>query len=91
MQGLALSQAVWARMCAGTREDGTLIEANDPIWDSLKAAGTAAKSDPQLWLSQRDLYGDLADDVMFQTCFKDWLNLIWADGLEAALRTYIQG
>jgi mannitol 2-dehydrogenase len=30
VNGLALVEALWARMCAGTREDGTLIEPNDP-------------------------------------------------------------
>ncbi|KEJ88702.1 mannitol dehydrogenase [Sulfitobacter donghicola DSW-25 = KCTC 12864 = JCM 14565] len=91
MEGLALSQAIWARMCEGTREDGALIEANDPIWDALTLAAKAARSDPQVWLDQRDLYGDLADDAAFQSRFTHWLALIWADGLEAALRSYIQG
>lgn len=89
--GLALSQAIWARMCEGSREDGSVIEANDPIWDSLQAAAKSAKSDPQIWLNQRDLYGDLADDTAFQTRFSHWLTLIWKDGVEAALRSYIQG
>ncbi|CAN0605643.1 unnamed protein product, partial [Ectocarpus sp. 12 AP-2014] len=28
--GLALVEALWARMCFGTREDGSTIDANDP-------------------------------------------------------------
>lgn len=90
-EGLALSQAIWARMCAGTREDGTRIEPNDPIWDSLHAAAVAAKSDPQAWLNQRELYGDLADNTAFQSSFTHWLSLIWSDGIEVALRSFIQG
>ncbi|MBT8424118.1 MAG: mannitol dehydrogenase family protein, partial [Silicimonas sp.] len=35
--GLALAEALWARMCEGTREDGTTIAPNDPIWDKLTA------------------------------------------------------
>jgi mannitol 2-dehydrogenase len=31
-RGLALVEALWARMCAGTREDGTPLEPNDPLW-----------------------------------------------------------
>jgi len=89
--GLALSQAIWARICEGTREDGSVIEPNDPIWDSLNAAAKDAKADPLAWLNQRDLYGDLADNAAFQASFSHWLSLIWADGLEAALRTYVQG
>jgi mannitol 2-dehydrogenase len=78
-------------MCEGTREDGSVIEPNDPIWDSLNAVAKAAKADPLAWLNQRDLYGDLADNAAFQASFSHWLSLIWADGLEAALRTYVQG
>ena len=67
--GLALSQAIWSRMCEGTREDGSVIETNDPIWDSLNAVAKAAKADPLAWLNQRDLYGDLADNAAFQASF----------------------
>ena len=34
VQGLALVEALWARMCEGTREDGSVIEPNDPSWDN---------------------------------------------------------
>ncbi len=68
-----------------------MIEPNDPFWDKLNAAAKAASSDPQAWLNQRDLYGDLAEDTRFATAFTKWLQLIWEDGTEAALRTYIQG
>ncbi|MEO9827706.1 MAG: mannitol dehydrogenase family protein [Paracoccaceae bacterium] len=91
MDGLALLQAIWARMCEGTREDGTHIEPNDPIWDSLNAAAKGAKSDPQAWLDQRDLYGDLADDEAFKARFHYWLPMIYSKGLEAAIHSYLQG
>src|SRR5699024_2437111 len=32
VEGLALIESVWARMCFGTREDGSAIEPNDPLW-----------------------------------------------------------
>ena len=57
IEGLALVQALWARMCQGTREDGSLIEANDPIWDALNAVANIARTDPQAWLNQDNLYG----------------------------------
>lgn len=89
--GLALSQAIWARMCEGTREDGSKIEPNDPIWNSLAITAKLAKTAPQAWLEQRALYGDLAQSASFVTQFSDWLKLIWEDGLEAALCRYLQG
>ena len=89
--GLALSQAIWARMCEGTREDGSIIEPNDPIWDDLQAAAKAAKADPRAWLSQRNLYGDLADHTDFNQRFDHWLKMIWTTGLEDTLRAYVSG
>ena len=87
--GLALSQALWARMCAGTREDGSTITPNDPIWENLNTVALKAKDAPHLWLEQRNLYGDLADDPVFATSFAGWLNMIWANGTVATLKHYI--
>ena len=89
IDGLALTEALWARMCQGTREDGSVIEPNDPAWDRLTAAAQAAKTDPQAWLNQRDLYGDLGEDPRFAETFARQLRLIWSDGTEAALRAYL--
>ncbi len=86
--GLALVEALWARMCEGTREDGTTIAPNDPIWADLQTAAQAARDRPAAWLEQDHLYGDLAQDSTFASAFDDWLTLIWSDGAEAALRAY---
>ena len=90
IDGLALSQALWARMCEGTREDGSIIEPNDPIWEKLKATAVVAKSNPGVWLEQRDLYGDLADNERFQSNFRHWLSSIWLNGVETTLQSYIE-
>nr|WP_072779372.1 mannitol dehydrogenase family protein [Marivita hallyeonensis] len=89
VDGLALTEALWARMCAGTREDGTRIEPNDPLWPSLQEAANAAKSRPMAWLEQTKLYGDLASQPDFASRFEAWLKKIWSDGTEAALRAYL--
>lgn len=89
--GLALSQAIWARMCEGKREDGSIIAPNDPVWDKLQIAAKAAKSDPMAWLNQRDFYGDLADNEVFKARFAHWLEMIWSEGMDATLRAYLQG
>ena len=86
--GLALVEASWARMCAGTREDGTTIAPNDPFWDDLVAAATAARNDPRAWLEMRNNYGDLADQPRFADAFGKWLTMIWADGIEATIDAY---
>ncbi|MEL7271802.1 MAG: mannitol dehydrogenase family protein [Pseudomonadota bacterium] len=89
IEGLALSQALWARMCEGTREDGSTIAPNDPLWDQLTQVAKAAKTNPQAWLGQRDLYGDLAESAALQTSFARWLTLTWEEGVEPALKHYL--
>lgn len=91
IEGLVLAEAVWARMCDGTREDGGAIEVNEPMWGRLNAAAKAAKADPQVWLDQREFYGDLALNGMVREKFRHWLTMIWSDGLEASLRAYVHG
>lgn len=90
MEGLALVEALWARMCAGTREDGSAIEPNDPFWDDLGTAAIAARDDPQAWLAQTQFYGDLGENQRFAESFEKWLSLIWAKGTDAALQTYLE-
>lgn len=89
IKGLALVEAIWARMCEGTREDRSLIEPNDPFWNDLNAAAKAAKYEPRAWLAQTNIYGDLANEPRFSDAFERWLGMIWADGLTAALETYV--
>ena len=88
IEGLALVEALCARMCEGTREDGSQIEPNDPIWTELTATARAARQDPSVWLAQSRLYGELQDASRFSDAFTAWLTLIWEQGCEAALTTY---
>lgn len=91
IEGLALTEALWARMCEGRREDGSTIAPNDPDWDKLTAAAAAARHEPLAWLDQRQLYGDLAANARFADSFGRWLAMIWAEGAEAALAAYLKG
>jgi mannitol 2-dehydrogenase len=90
LDGLALVEALWARMCYGTREDGSVIAPNDPFWDGLNAAAQTAKDTPQAWIDQKQFYGTLGQNARFAESFKRWLDLIWRDGTEAALRDYLK-
>ncbi|OIP85178.1 MAG: mannitol dehydrogenase [Rhodobacterales bacterium CG2_30_65_12] len=89
--GLALIEAAWCRMCAGSREDGSTIAPNDPFWPDLEAVAQRAKDDPRVWLQQRQTYGDLADQPRFAEAFENWLRLIWAEGLAEAMDVYLAG
>lgn len=89
IQGLALTEALWARMCVGTREDGSVIEPNDPIWADLVATAEKARETPRLWLDQAHIYGDLHRNAAFADAFDTWLSRIWQDGTRAALAAYV--
>lgn len=89
IDGLALTEAFWARMCAGQREDGSEIEANDPHWDSLTAQARIAKDNPRVWLEQTSIYGTLADNPHFAASFEKALTEIWTTGCRTAIQRYV--
>ncbi len=91
VEGLALVEALWARMCEGTRENGSDIEANDPTWSDLTRIAKAAKHRPAAWLEQHRIYGELADNDRFASQFTQWLKMVWEQGSEAALEKYLKG
>ncbi len=91
IEGLALVEASWARMCAGTREDGSAIEPNDPNWDRLNTHALKAHAEPRVWLSMKQIYGTLADAPRFADAFDRWLRMIWDKGLERAINSYLEG
>lgn len=88
IEGLALVEALWARMCHGTREDGSEIEANDPQWDNLQSAAKAARTNPKIWLEQSAIYGEIAKHDVFSSAFTHWLRMIWQHGTAHALAAY---
>jgi len=89
IEGLALTEALWARMCAGTREDGSVIEPNDPHWQTLASAANAARNDASAWLDQPAVYGDLSSEPAFRASFTVWLERLWANGTRATLKAYV--
>lgn len=90
IEGLALVEAAWARMCEGTRADGSRIEPNDPNWDDLTKKAADARSNPGAWLEMNQYYGSLAAEPRFADSFARWLGIIWEDGLDAAITTYLE-
>ncbi|MGI9397626.1 MAG: mannitol dehydrogenase family protein [Paracoccaceae bacterium] len=86
--GLALVEAIWARMCYGIREDGSTIAANDPNWSFLSALAKRSKESPSLWLSDTNLYGDIAEDPRFHDAFCTKLTHIWKHGACSTIKDY---
>ncbi|MFV0382561.1 mannitol dehydrogenase family protein [Paracoccus sp. (in: a-proteobacteria)] len=90
VRGLALTEALWARYCTGRREDGTVIQPNDPLWPELHTRALRAQAQPRDWLVPA-IYGDLAGAADFADPFDDWLRLIHKDGVRAALDRFLAG
>ena len=88
IEGLALVEALWARMCDGTRDDGSTIEPNDPYWNKLQGVAHAARNRPRVWLEQSRVYGDLINGIDFVKKFEYWLDRIWTIGCESALKEF---
>ena len=88
--GLSLAEALWARMCEGTREDGSIIEPNDPHWEKLNACAKKSKENPLEWLEQLEIYGDTSKDDKFRDYFSKWLKMIYEEGVENTLNEYLK-
>ena len=89
LDGLALVEALWARMCGGQREDGSAIAPNDPDWDRLTRVAQQARETPLAWLEQPAIYGDLAGEPRFRAAFVAALTQVWSTGTRAAIRAYV--
>lgn len=89
IEGLALVCALWCRYCAGRSDSGALIEPNDPNWQALQKVAIAAQTTPQLWLDQRQIYGDLGQDTRLQTAFAAHVISLRDRGCAATLQAFL--
>ena len=90
IEGLSLVEALWARMCEGTREDGTVIEPNDPQWSKLNSIAKQSKDQPEQWLKQSEVYGDLFQNTHFVNSFSYWLKELYINGVEKTINKYLE-
>jgi mannitol 2-dehydrogenase len=89
ISGLALTEALWARMCFGIREDGSVIQANDPHWGFLTSCAKRAKGNPILWIDETNFYGDIAESHLFRTEFSMQLASIWEHGVNSTIKSFL--
>src|SRR3546814_16925532 len=75
--------------CYGTDEQGQAIPPNDPNWEVLTATAHEAKQHPARWIDMRASYGDLADNRAFVATFTEALDLVWSQGIDAAMLRYV--
>ena len=88
LKGLALAQAIWAKMCKGVREDNSMIENNDPIWETLNTYAIDTKNNPLKWFDLKEVYGNLDHDQSFKELFINWFNSLEELGVEKTIIKY---
>jgi mannitol 2-dehydrogenase len=71
-------------------EAGAEIASNDPNWDDLQARAAQARTTPLAWIGMAQVYGDLAQNADFIARFAEALAYVWAHGVDAALKRYIE-
>jgi len=87
-KGLALVEALWAKMCQGVREDKSKIENNDPMWDTLNTYAVRLKTNPLKWFEIKEVYGNLNDNQSFKDVFVKWFRSLEEIGVEKTIEEY---
>ncbi len=81
----ALVVASWARYAEGVDEQGEPIEVVDRLRDKLVERAQHNREDPLVFISDPDLFGDLASNEQFVTQYKAALNSLHEIGARATL------
>ena len=77
--------ASWARYAEGVDEHGRPIEVVDRLKDSLMQSARRQRSDPDAFIENRDLFGDLVDDERFVAAYREALDSLHERGARATL------
>jgi mannitol 2-dehydrogenase len=77
--------ASWARYAEAVDEQGQPIEVVDRLRDKLVERAQHNREDPLVFISDPDLFGDLASDEQFVTQYKDALQSLHEIGARATL------
>jgi mannitol 2-dehydrogenase len=75
--------AAWARSAEGVDDAGRPVELVDSRRDELSARARRSPEDPLAFVSDRELFGDLADDQRFATAYRTALALLGDRGARA--------
>jgi mannitol 2-dehydrogenase len=87
----ALVIASWARYAEGVDEQGEPIEIVDRLRDTLVERARRQLEDPLIFVSDRDLFGDLVDDERFVTAYRWALDSLHSKGARATLELLQKG
>jgi mannitol 2-dehydrogenase len=77
--------ASWARYAEGTDEQRAPIEVVDRLAASLVPLARRQRTDPDLFVANRQLFGNLADDARFMSAYRWALTSLHTRGARATL------
>ena len=89
--GLSHVAALCARMCMGTRRDGSVIESNGTVWSDLRAEAEGARLHRRARIEQRDIYGTLVEEPRFVEPFEKWLGVTCPEGKATVPGQHLRG
>jgi mannitol 2-dehydrogenase len=81
--------ASWARYAGGVDEHGAAIEIVDRRRDEITALAARAEENPQAFISNRELFGDLADQARFADAYRHTLSSLHTRGARATLEELV--
>jgi len=81
--------ASWARYAEGVDEQGQPIEVVDRLRDSLMRRARRWREDPDAFIANRELFGDLADDERFVAAYRSALASLHERGARATLESLV--
>jgi mannitol 2-dehydrogenase len=81
--------ASWARYAEGIDEQGQPIEVVDPLKEKLMAAAARNREDPDAFIANRQVFGDLVDDKRFVVAYRSALTSLHERGARATLQSLI--
>ena len=81
--------ASWARYAEGIDEAGQPIEVVDRLRDSLMRAARRQREDPDAFIANRDVFGDLVDKKPFVTAYRSALASLHERGARATLESLV--
>jgi mannitol 2-dehydrogenase len=83
--------ASWARYAEGVDEQGGPIEVVDRLRDRLTAIARRQRQDPDAFIANRELFGDLVDEPRFVAAYRSTLSSLHERGARATLESIVKG
>ena len=82
--------ASWARYAEGVDEAGQPIEVIDRLRDCLMQAARRQREDPDAFIANRDIFGDLAVEKPFVSAYRSTLASLHQRGARATLESLVR-